>query len=105
MTRRVRVALAAFLIGLATPVLSQPSLPVAVPGSELTIYLMTMGPGDQVWEKFGHNAIWIHDDLRHTDIAYNWGLFDFNAVDFYPRFLKGEMLYSMELQKYRVQKQ
>lgn len=56
---------------------------------------MTMGPGDEAWEKFGHNAIWIRDTLRHTDIAYNWGLFDFNAKDFYPRFLKGDMLYSM----------
>jgi hypothetical protein len=56
---------------------------------------MTMGPGDLAWEKFGHNAIWIHDNARHTDIAYNWGLFDFNAKDFFPRFLKGEMLYSM----------
>ncbi|HUQ19223.1 MAG TPA: DUF4105 domain-containing protein [Gemmatimonadaceae bacterium] len=72
-----------------------PSTKPAVPGSELTIYLMTMGPGDEAWEKFGHNAIWIHDTLRHTDIAYNWGLFDFNAKDFYPRFLKGDMLYSM----------
>ncbi|MEP7347776.1 MAG: hypothetical protein ABI877_21075, partial [Gemmatimonadaceae bacterium] len=26
------------------------------PGSELSIYLMTMGQGDLVWEKFGHNA-------------------------------------------------
>jgi hypothetical protein len=56
---------------------------------------MTMGPGDEAWEKFGHNAIWIRDNVRHTDIAYNWGLFDFNAKDFFPRFLKGEMLYSM----------
>ncbi|MEO7501078.1 MAG: hypothetical protein ABIW94_00435, partial [Gemmatimonadaceae bacterium] len=51
----------------------------AVPGAELTIYLMTMGPGDAVWEKFGHNAIWIHDSARNTDVAYNWGLFDFEA--------------------------
>jgi hypothetical protein len=64
-------------------------------GSELTVYLITIGSGDESWEKFGHNAIWIHDALRNTDVAYNWGLFDFNAVDFYPRFLKGEMLYSM----------
>ncbi len=67
----------------------------AVPGSELTVYLMTMGSGDEVWEKFGHNAIWIHDSIHQTDVAYNWGLFDFNAVDFFPRFLKGDMLYWM----------
>jgi hypothetical protein len=67
----------------------------AVPGSELTVYLMTMGPGDEVWEKFGHNALWIHDSVRNADVAYNWGLFDFSAADFMPRFLKGNMLYWM----------
>jgi hypothetical protein len=87
--------MAVLFFGLATPIHAQPALSAAVPGSELTIYLMTMGPGDEVWEKFGHNAIWIHDALHQTDIAYNWGLFDFNAADFFPRFLKGDMLYSM----------
>ena len=73
----------------ATPTASEP-------GSTLSVYLMTMGPGDAVWEKFGHNAIWIRDTTRGIDAAYNWGLFDFDAVDFYPRFLKGSMLYWME---------
>ncbi len=64
-------------------------------GSELTVYLLTMGPGDQVWEKFGHNAIWIHDESNHTDIAYHWGLFDFADKNFFPNFIKGRMRYSM----------
>ena len=88
-------AITAVLISFALPSAAQSQEAADIPGSELTIYLMTMGAGDQVWEKFGHNAIWIHDSARHTDIAYNWGLFDFNAVDFFPRFLKGDMLYSM----------
>ena len=67
----------------------------AVPGSQLTVYLMTMGPGDAVWEKFGHNAIWIHDAASNTDVAYNWGLFDFAASDFMSRFLRGNMRYWM----------
>lgn len=66
-----------------------------LPGSHLTIYLVTMGPGDEVWERFGHNAIWIHDAQAGTDVAYNWGLFDFQQEDFIPRFLQGEMLYWM----------
>lgn len=65
------------------------------PGSQLTVYLLTMGPGDQVWEKFGHNAIWIHDEANHTDIAYHWGLFDFADRNFLPNFIKGRMRYSM----------
>jgi hypothetical protein len=54
-----------------------------------------MGPGDQVWEKFGHNAIWIHDAANRTDIAYHWGLFDFADKEFIPRFILGRMRYSM----------
>jgi hypothetical protein len=54
-----------------------------------------MGPGDQVWEKFGHNAIWIHDERNGSDSAYHWGLFDFADKDFIPRFVQGRMRYSM----------
>ena len=57
---------------------------------QLTVYLLTMGPGDQVWEKFGHDAIWIHDESNHTDIAYNWGIFDFADKDFYAAFRAGQ---------------
>ncbi|HEX6408464.1 MAG TPA: hypothetical protein VFZ90_14865, partial [Gemmatimonadales bacterium] len=45
------------------------------PPDRLTVYLMTMGPGKQVWERFGHNAIWIHDPVQGTDQTYNYGLF------------------------------
>ncbi len=65
------------------------------PGTALTVYLLTMGPGDQVWEKFGHNAIWVHDATAGSDIAYHWGLFDFADKDFIPRFAQGRMRYSM----------
>ena len=67
----------------------------AEPGAELTVYLMTMGPGDAVWEKFGHNAIWIRNAATGEDVAYNWGLFDFAQEGFIPRFLQGRMLYWM----------
>jgi hypothetical protein len=56
---------------------------------------MTMGPGEEVWERFGHNAIWIHDSIAGTDIAYNYGLFDFHQQDFLLRFVQGQMWYWM----------
>ncbi|MEO5904230.1 MAG: DUF4105 domain-containing protein [Gemmatimonadaceae bacterium] len=81
------------------PVRTPPVEPAATiaseTGSDLTVYLLTMGPGDQVWEKFGHNAIWIHDGANNTDIAYHWGVFDFRDKDFYPNFIRGKMLYLM----------
>lgn len=65
------------------------------PGTNLTVHLLTMGHGDVVWEKFGHNGIWIHDAAANTDVVYHWGLFDFADADFMPNFLKGNMRYSM----------
>ena len=67
----------------------------APPGSELTVYLMTMGQGDLVWEKYGHNAIGIRNSRTGSDIVYNWGLFSFEEPGFIGRFLRGENMYWM----------
>ncbi len=56
---------------------------------------MTMGPGALVWERFGHNAIYIHDPDRGTDLAYNYGLFDLRQENFLLRFIQGRMWYWM----------
>ena len=86
----------------ASPVLSSSHFPLppsqAVPdsGSNLTIYLMTMGYGDLVWERFGHNAIRIVDAANGTDSVYNWGTFDFAQPNFLRRFLTGNTLYWMQ---------
>ena len=89
--------LALLLSGVWAPPASAQSPPVVGtgPGSQLTVYLMTMGPGEQVWERFGHNAIWVHDAIAGTDIAYNYGLFDFRQEDFLIRFIRGTMRYWM----------
>jgi hypothetical protein len=65
------------------------------PGSQLTVTLMTFSVGDLVWERFGHNALWIHDAVTGEDIAYNWGLFDFEQPGFFRRFLTGDTRYWM----------
>lgn len=91
MTLGVTLPLLAALLGSphpATPITSEP-------GSELTVYLMTFGPGREVWERFGHNAIWIHDSLNGSDQAYNYGLFDFHQENFVVRFVRGQMWYWM----------
>jgi hypothetical protein len=72
------------------------AVPPSEPGAELTVYLMTMGPGKHVWERFGHNAIWIHDPTRGTDQTYNYGLFDFRQHNFLLRFVQGRMWYWMQ---------
>jgi hypothetical protein len=57
---------------------------------------MTMGNGDEVWERFGHNAIRIVDASRGTDSVYNWGTFDFAQPHFLQRFMTGNTLYWMQ---------
>jgi len=64
-------------------------------GSRLSVYLVTVGPGRHVWERFGHNAIWIRDETAGTNRAYNYGLFSFEQVGFISRFLQGRMEYWM----------
>ncbi|HEU4681150.1 MAG TPA: DUF4105 domain-containing protein [Gemmatimonadales bacterium] len=96
-----RFAGSAFLVGAGTGLVQaeQPSPPPRFPASppeSLTVYLMTMGPGKRVWERFGHNAIWIHDPAKGTDKAYNYGLFDLRQENFLVRFLQGRMWYWMQ---------
>ena len=67
----------------------------AVPGSHLEVFLMTMGPGDAIWERFSHNALVVRDDSAGTEIAYNWGIFDFSQSDFISRLARGRMRYWM----------
>src|SRR5688572_4901025 len=61
------------------------------PGADLTIYLLTLGPGDVIYERFGHNMIWVHDpsDPAVPDKAYNYGMFSFEEGNFVWKFLHG----------------
>lgn len=72
-----------------------PSAQPVEDGSNLTVYLLTFGQGDEVWEKFGHNAIWIHDARTNQDLTYNWGMFSFDEPHFIRRFLSGNTHYWM----------
>jgi len=72
-------------------------LPTPAPGAggAPTVYLMTFGQGDAVWERYGHNAIRIVDPAAGTDLAYSWGEFDFDQPNFIGRFLTGDTKYAM----------
>jgi len=59
--------------------LASPPLHAAEPGEELTISLLTMGPGAHPFTKFGHSAIWVHDEAARRDDVYNYGTFAFDS--------------------------
>ncbi len=68
--------------------LPPPAPPPPEPGSELSVYVLTMGPGDHPFFKFGHNAIWIQDRKARTDKVYNFGTFRFDSPKLLPEFMK-----------------
>jgi len=98
MARQISVTLLLSMVAgiAAAQEASPPPRLLGSPPESLTVYLMTMGPGKRVWERFGHNAIWIHDPVRGTDQAYNYGLFDFHQQNFLLRFIQGRMWYWMQ---------
>jgi hypothetical protein len=63
--------------------------------SKKPVVLLTMGQGEQVFEKFGHNAIVVFDEATGQPMAYNWGVFDFQQPNFIGRFLSGDTKYWM----------
>jgi hypothetical protein len=67
----------------------------AARGASLAVSLFIYGPGDEVFERFGHIALAVADARTGEDIAFNWGMFDFNQPNFLGRFLTGDTRYWM----------
>lgn len=55
------------------------------------ISLITCGPGVDIYELEGHTALRVR--YNGSDVAVNYGLFDFDAPNFVYRFVKGETDY------------
>ena len=56
--------------------------------SALEVSLLTIGPGPIFWERFGHNAIVIRDHEAGIEVAFNYGIFDFEH-DSVPLLIEG----------------
>mgnify|MGYP002624435811 FL=1 len=80
----------------ATPLAARQQGPSSAPADPLVVYLMTMGPGEAIYERFGHNAIWVRDTVAGTDRIYNFGMFDFQQENFYWNFAKGRPRYWLD---------
>ena len=59
------------------------------------ISLVTFAPGEELHAAFGHAVIWVRDPLQNIDKAYSYGTFDFKTENFYWKFLKGTLPYSI----------
>jgi len=59
------------------------------------ISIITIGPGAELYDKFGHSAFRIHDESQGIDFAYNYGVYDFDTPNFYTKFAQGKLLYKV----------
>ncbi|MFS8136892.1 MAG: DUF4105 domain-containing protein [Thermomonas sp.] len=59
------------------------------------IGVVTMGPGEIFWERFGHDAIVVDDPSVGEPVSYNFGFFDMAEPGFVGRFVKGRMEYML----------
>jgi hypothetical protein len=64
----------------------------AEPGDDLTVVVLTFGPGDHPFFKFGHNAILVQPN-QESGLVYNFGTFAFDSPALIPKFLQGRFKY------------
>lgn len=66
------------------------------PGANLQVSLVTYGPGETYWERFGHDAIELRDTVSGEAVNFNYGVFDFSEKNFFVNFARGRMHYLMD---------
>jgi Domain of unknown function (DUF4105) len=65
----------------------------AAAADPLSVYVLTFGPGDHPFFKFGHNALLVRDRRAGTDRVYNFGTFKFDSPKLIRQFLRGRLTY------------
>jgi len=63
------------------------------PAAEISV--LTVGPGTALYDRFGHSAFRVKDTINNIDWTFNYGTYDFNAPNFYGKFVRGQLLYSL----------
>ena len=66
------------------------------PNAEISV--LTMGPGNSLNDTFGHSAYRIKD--KSLDIVFNYGVYDFDAPNFYLKFAQGKLNYKIDVNNY-----
>ena len=71
---------------------------------QLSVYsevsILTAGPGNELFETFGHSAIRVKDPVLKMDYVFNYGVFDFNQPNFYGNFAQGRLEYFLGVSRF-----
>lgn len=64
------------------------------------ISVLTIGSGALLNDSFGHNAFRVKDPVKGIDLAFNYGVYDFETPNFYLKFAQGKLNYLIGLNYY-----
>jgi hypothetical protein len=81
-----------FLIGLISLSASGQSITLS---ENAEVSIITVGPGTNLNDSFGHNGFRIRDTIKNIDLIYDYGRYDFNTPNFYLKFAQGKLLYEI----------
>ncbi len=85
--------LVATLLAVVAPTSAQESLAWSDSRPEdLTIKLVTFGPGGDIYNYFGHNGLIVEDRVHREARLYNFGMFRF-GLDMLPNYMKGKLTF------------
>lgn len=66
------------------------------------ISVITCGPSQrELYTAFGHSAFRVFDPANGIDLAYNYGVFNFNQPNFYLNFARGFLYYRLGVEDFR----
>lgn len=80
---------------LAVPVASRAQFGILSPSAKIS--LVTVAPGQELYSGFGHSILWVYDPMTGVDRAFNYGTFSFQEGNFYIKFLRGTLPYSVSV--------
>ena len=92
-------SLFALLFVFCSQLQAQNRLPESV-SSQASFYLITCGPGPEIYSQFGHSAIRIHDPGHpqgELDVTFNYGMFQSDDPDFVWKFTKRTAQYYLDV--------
>ena len=69
------------------------------PSAEVSI--LTIGPGQQLYDSFGHSAFRVKDPEKNIDVVYNYGTYNFDTPNFYLKFAQGKLMYQLAFNNYK----
>jgi hypothetical protein len=87
-----------FILFLTVSTIGHSQTPELSPLSKISV--LTCGSGDQLYSTFGHSAFRVQDAAVGIDVVYNYGVFDFRTNNFYGKFAKGKLDYTLARQRF-----